>query len=305
MPDPRRLPARAGAAGLAALILLAAGCTDGPGRPPVFADAAVRPEAGATDVGFEDAGFEDAGPRDVPVFVPDSGPPPAYPFTGQFGILNDSSPLFAREVQGRLHLVVGGFPFNYVGTIDEAGRVAVASAELAASGCPEPKITGRYARADTTFQLVHQTCNGQGQTVRSELTGAFFQGFVPEVSGTYEVRMGVTQDPTNCFGLGPVGPSGWWGLSVAADRTVALFVADDPVGPPAVYFGRATGDLSSFSALHHLDAAPNGPQMAAQVQLSQPTALDPVQITGTRDVFHPDTGCTFSVAFSGVRVDAP
>lgn len=299
------MPAGARAAGLAALILAA--CTDGPGRPPVYTDASVTPEAGVEDTGPADAGEpEDSGPQDVLVVLPDSGPLPEYAFTGQFGILNDSNPLFAREVQGYLQLVVAGLPYDYVGTIDADGNVAVVSTELAGSGCPEPRITGRYTRTDTTFELLHKTCNAAGDPVSSTIRGGFFQDFNPAVSGTYEVTMAVTRDLANCFGLGPVGGRAYWGLSVAADRTVSLFVAADPVGPPAAYFGRFTSqDLSAFSAIHHLDATNDGPQVAMQAQLSQPTANDPVQIAGTRDVYLPETGCTISVEFSGVRVDAP
>jgi hypothetical protein len=283
-----------------------AACTDGPGRPPTFADAAVRPEAGPTDSGPPpDAGFEDAGPRDVPVFVPDSGPLPEYAFSGQFGILNANDPLFAREVQGRLQLVIGGFPFSYLGTISEDGVVDLASAELAASGCPEARITGRYSRTDTTFQLTHTTCNASGEPLRATLTGAYFQDFIPSVSGAYTVEQAVVRDITNCFGLGPVPGEAHWGLSVASDRTVSLFVADDPVGPSVAYFGRATSELTSFDALHHLDADINGTAFAVRAELAQPNAHEPVQLSGSRDVVLPDRGCTISVQFSGVRVAAP
>lgn len=288
---------------LAPLALVA--CSPGVGRDPVYPDAAVRAEAGVPDVGPPDAGSADAGPRDVPVFLPDSGPRPRFPFTGVFSILDDPASLFAREVQGRLHIVVGDFPYTYVGTIDEDGAVDLGSTELTASGCPEPRITGTYSREDTLHMLLHETCNGRGEPVSANLRGGFVADFDPAVSGEYEVRMQVVTDPMGCFGLGPVPQAGRWGLDVLSDRTLAVFVAYDPVGPPAVYFGRAQANLSSFTAVHHLDAQVNGPQVAMSAQLVQPTANDPVQMIGTRDVYLPDTGCTFSVSFEATRVAAP
>ncbi len=290
--------------GLSLLSLVA--CSPGVGRAPVFADAAVVAEAGVTDSGPADAGFVDSGPRDVPVFFPDAGPPPpAYDFTGVYGILNSSDLLFAREVRGQLHLVVGAFPYTYTGSIDGSGEVDLISPELANSQCPEARITGRFSRSDTLFQLEHQTCNTSGEPLNGQIRGGFARNYDDRVSGEYEVRMAVTVDATNCIGLGVVQDSGYWGVSLLDDRTVAVFVAEDPLGAPAVYFGRAQQNLSGFDALQHFDAATNGAQFSMRAQIDLISALEPVRISGTRDVFLPETGCTFTVNFEATRIQAP
>lgn len=287
-------------------LLTVVSCSPGVGRSPVFPDAAVRPEAGIADSGPPDAGFVDAGPRDVPVFLPDTGPPPPlYDFTGSYGILNSSDALFAREVRGELHLVIGAFPYTYTGTIDAAGQVDLTSPELANSGCPEARITGTFSRPDTLFDLQHQTCNTAGEPLNGQIRGGFASNYDDRVSGEYEVRMEVINDVTNCIGLGVLSDPGYWGVSVLSDRTIAVFVAEDPAAAPAVYFGRAQQDLSGFDALQHLDAAANGSQFAMRARIELISALDPVRIVGTRDVFRPGTGCTFTVSFEASRISAP
>jgi len=313
MPDSKGLPPRSAPRGLAqtlgastaTLLLVAVGCSPGVGRDPVFPDAMVRLEAGVIDVGPADAGVKDSGPQDVPVFLPDSGPAPSFPFTGVFGILGDPSPLFAREVQGMLHVVIGDFPYTYIGTIDEAGQVDLRSAELAGSNCTQARITGTYARADALHDLLHQTCNAQGGPVSAEIRGGFNGDYDARVSGEYEVEVTVTGDVSNCFGLGTIPDKGAWGVSLLPDRTIAVFTARDPVGPAVAYFGRAETDLSGFSALHHLDASGTGTQFAMTARFEQPSALDPMQIVGTRDLILPDLGCTLSASFVGTRVTAP
>lgn len=290
---------------LAVGLLVVTACSPGVGRDPVYPDATVTPEAGPQDALPKDVGFADAGPRDVDVFTPDATPLPSFPFTGVFGILDDSAPLFAREVQGRLQIVVGDFPYVYVGTIDESGAVDLGSGELSASGCPEPRIHGTYSRSDALFMLDHETCNAQGQPVASEIRGGFRNDFESTVSGEYDVQMQVVTDASGCFGLGPIPETGRWGLSALPDGTLSMFVAHDPVGPPAVYFGRVNSAGSAFAATHHLDAASNGPQLAMQARFDQPTANDPLKVIGTRDVIRPADGCTFSVAFEATRLASP
>lgn len=289
---------------LAGLVALAAGCSPGVGRDPSYPDATVRAEAGVGEAGFPDAGFADTGPRDVPVFLPDSGPPPSFPFTGVFGILGDNASLFAREVQGRLHVVIGDYPYTYVGTIGEGGAVDLVSTELQGSGCSGARIFGTYSRADALHALTHETCNNQLEPLRSQIQGGFLADYDPQISGEYEVTMQVTSDVTNCFGLGPVAETGRWGLNMLGDRSLAVFVADDPVGPPAVYFGRAQAGLAGLTAAHHLDANPTGQQVAMQARIEQIDSTQPVRLIGTRDVYL-STGCTFTVAFEATRVAAP
>ena len=219
--------------------------------------------------------------------------------------MDSPASLFAREVQGHLHVVIGDFPYTYLGTIDEAGRVDLFSPELSASGCPEPRLTGTYSRPDALHSLLHETCNARGEPIRAELRGGFVADFDPRLSGEYEVEMQVTSDVTGCIGLGPVPERGRWGLDLLGDATLAVFVAEDPVGPPAVYFGRAQPDLSAFTATHHLDATANGPQVAMQARVEAVSANDPVRLVGSRDVFLPATGCTFSVGFEATRVAGP
>lgn len=290
---------------VAGLALAASACSPGVGRDPVFPDATVRVEAGVPDVGFVDAGFRDAGPQDVPVFLPDAGPPARYPFTGVFGILGDPSLLYAREVQGRLHVVVGGFPYSYVGTISEAGQVDLRSPELEASNCTIPVLRGTYSRPDALHDLLHQTCNAQGQAISSQLRGGFIQDYDAQVSGEYEVQTRVTTDIMNCMGLGPIPETGHWGVNLLSDGTIAVFVAWDPVRANMVYFGRAQGDLSAFTALNYATADTGGTQYAMQARFEQLTALDPVRILGSRDVYLPQEGCTVSVAFEATRVAGP
>lgn len=285
---------------LLGLVALAAACSPGPGRAPVFADAAVRPEAGVIDAGFFDSGVNDA------AVVPfDAGPPPEFPFTGVFGIVDDANPLFAREVQGQLHLVVGAFPYTYVGTIDEAGRVDVSSAELAGSGCTINGITGTYARTDALYDLQHVTCNARGETVESRLQGAFTADYDGTWSGAYAVRMEVVTDVMGCLGLGALEDPGLWSLSLLGDGSVAIFVAEDPLAAGVVYFGRARPDRTSFTALQHLDANANGPQVSMQGMMALPMNDVPASFSGRRDVFLPETACTVSVAYVAERVAAP
>lgn len=292
---------RLGALGL----LAAAACSPGPGRDPVFPDAGARPEAGPIDAGAPDAAPRDAGPADVPVFLPDAGPSPAFPFTGVFGILNDGAPLFAREVGGRLHVVVGDFPYSYLGTIDPEGQVELGGPPLAASGCPEPGLSGRYSRPDTLYDLVHASCTPRGEPFTAALRGGFEADFDPRVSGEYTVRVEVTSDVTGCVGLGPVSEEARWAISALSDRTLVVFTADDPLAEPAAYFGRAQPDFSAFAASQYLEASTGGPQVSLQGRFVQASVNDPLRVEGTRDVHRRETGCTFSARFEGIRVAAP
>lgn len=285
-----------------AAVALAA-CTPGVGRPPVARDAEPAMDAAQPDAEvYPDAEPVDAGPSDVGLYMPDSGEVPSFPFTGEFGILNDNESLFAREVDDRLMLIVGDQPFVYVGTIDDDGNVATTSPVLERSGCPLARITGRYDRGAATYRLRHETCSVQGGMVDAEIFGGFASDYVGP-SGVYALTSSVVQDLLGCSDA--VAPQAMKiGINILPSGTVAAFTGVDVVSEPGVYVGRLSGEGTGFSAIQRIDA--NGSQQfAMSVVFMQVSTNDPITLTGERDVWDPEQNCSFQVTLSGERVEAP
>lgn len=293
------------ASGVAAsgLVALAAACSPGPGRDPVYPDASIRlRDAAAADAELQpDATIPDVGPYDGAVELPDAGPPPSYPMSGVFGFFDGSGKLYAREVDGWLSLYLGDFqavtstPYHYTGTISEDGEVETVSAELMGRGCKSARIYGRYDRASANFVLTHETCNQSGQPLVSGLTGGFEVNFDPARSGIFELQATVT-GTGGCW-EGPTSAVVRYGVDFIATGAMSVFCADDLLGFQQFYLGQ--GDREAFSALDSSFG------MAITGAFTMVTALDPVRLRAERDAFDPVTGCGFHISLDGVRVELP
>jgi hypothetical protein len=281
------------------------GCTEGPGRDPFYADAAVVRDATPMDLGFFDSGqFRDAGPEDVPVTVADGGLLPDAPFTGVFGILNSSSSLFAREVDGRLQLIVDDFPYTYVGTITPDGVVNTQSPELTRSGCLVATISGTYDRQGAVFNLEHRTCNAQNDPLSSTMTGGFVENYLPQYSGVYSVDARVVADLQGCYDApGPVIPA-TFALSVVASGRTFFFAVDDLVEGNAVAFGTTTSQ-GAFQLMQHTSAGGNGRTFVLSGTLSRLTVSDPWIVELDRGVWDPVEDCPFTIEATGTRIAFP
>lgn len=282
-----------------ALVLVCA-CSPGPGRTPTYPDARVIEDAEPLDRGVPDFGFYDAGPRDVPIGLPDTGPPPSYPFTGVFGVLN-GDPIYAREVDGRLSLIVGAPPYHYEGTIDAAGNVATRSAVLERSGCGEATLNGQYQRSVAAFALNHLTCNQTGAPLRSDLSGAFSDDPLREWSGNYELQVSVVRADVTCGDL--MAGTERWGVSVYPPNTVVIFAAHGLIDWPMLYLGNAGG--AGFSTLHRASNQPGDATFGLSGTFARASANDPPSITAERNGFDPRTGCTYQLRATGVRIQTP
>ena len=240
-----------------------------------------------------DVGFMDAGSPDLPVL--DMGPPPAFPFTGVFGILNTPDALVAQEVDGVLMAIVGRPPYIYVGTISEGGDVDLTSHVILRSGCGQARLTGIYDRVNAVFELTHTVCSEDtGLPVTSMIRGGFGQDFDPGASGIYELTATPTPvgDP-GCYMGGP--QSVRYGVSSLADGTVIIFTAHDLIEEPAVYIGQPVSGGGIQTAL-----PVEGHAFSAFFE--QVTANDPLRMTGERDVFQPQGPCFFRIVVEGERV---
>lgn len=302
----RRMERRTFVIAGSALVSLAAACTDGPGRAPMFADAAEPRDLGFEDARtFADARVPDAGMPDSAVELPDTGRPPDYPFSGIFSILNDANPLYAREVQGRLHLVIGGHPYTYTGTITPSGRVDLVSPVLLRSGCAEARITGDYERPVAAFFLTHVTCNAQGQRVEGQLRGGFTSDFNPFLSGVYQLEIQRVVQPSPCY-FGPALPQpALYGVSVAPPNLVGIFTAHDMVAP-TWYGGNLDDSDATFGGLERLFVNPTAldPSLRGQFLLG-PGIDDPPRLVIDRDIWDLQRGCGYSLHLEGERIAAP
>lgn len=286
------------------------GCSPGPGRDPEFPDGGPVRDVGPRDSGpGRDAGFRDGGPRDANVMLRDGGPQQEYPFTGVFEIYDSAQQLFARELDGKLMLIVGGPPYIYTGTIDADGDFDLTSPGLTASGCNNPRITGSYERTSTLYVISYRSCNAQLEVFETQLRGLFANDYDHLRSGTYEVDATIFANITNCWG-GDTTTSGWrWAASfLDAGNTVILFAATDFVDVPNVYIGTYESGSYAFRATHHVTANSNGEGYAMSASFSQPTLNDPLVMSGQRDVYDatgPIGPCFFTVNFGGPRVASP
>ncbi len=286
------------------LILACAACTQGPGRTPIFPDTGVEEDAGPRDATIFDAAPVDTGQDyDAGFQVTDTGPKMSFPFTGVFGILNSSSPLFAREVDGKLSLVVSDFPYVYTGTIANDGTVDTTGTSLMRAGCAVAKITGKYDRDGAQYVMTHRTCNAQGAPLVSTIMGGFTQNFVESVSGVFELRITVMSNPNGCYS-GQDGALVRYGFDFLPNGVVQIFTAEDVISTPAWYEGQSAGD-GSFSATQKLTPQDPNPTTSMMGQFTQPTANDPLRFSGNRDIYDPVKMCGFSVLLSGTRTIAP
>ncbi len=284
-------------------LLLLAACGPGVGRPAMIFDAGERAEAGPIDADvFPDANVvRDAGRGDVGLFVPDSGDTTRFPFTGVFGILNASESLFAREVGDRLMLIAGRPPYIYTGTIDEDGNVDTTSGQLTRSGCAIARITGTYDRVAATYQLLHETCSSvDGTPLSSTIRGGFSQDYAG-ASGVYDLTATLIIDLNGCADNNQPQPVRF-GVDLLSDGSVVVFAGIDVVSEPGVYVGRLTG--SGFSAIQDLDVG-GSQQFAMSGTFMQANANQPVMLSGERDVYSPEGGCTYRIMFDGARAESP
>lgn len=275
------------------------------GRPPLVPDAAL--DAAAPDAVPRDAAPVDAaGAPDSGGFdggANDAGPPVRYPFTGVFGIVNDASLLYAREVDGQLLLTVGRFPYVYFGQVDREGQVSADGPVLEAGGCPQARITGTYDRFTATFDLVHRTCNAQILPVEGRIRGGFGQDFSFARSGEYDLQASVTLDLAGCY-RGPDPVAVRYAVNQLDDRQLQVFTVNDPTGQATVYIGQLQPGLERANLTRTL--SPTGTSgLAMTVLFSRVTALDPWRLTGSQDVYDAVRDCTYRVELDGVRVRAP
>lgn len=285
------------------LVLFASACTEGPGRDPVIRDSGVVTDSGIFDLGFYDSGVDrDAGPSDVPIGVSDSGVPPEYPFTGVFGILDSASLLYAREVNGRIHLVVDRFPYNYDGTISPEGEVDAVGPELTVGGCLVARIRGTYDRVNALFELLHETCNQNNQALSSTMRGGFLEDFDHNYSGVYRLDAQVVFDPNHCYDQPAPTIRVLWALDFFGTGQTVLWAVDDFFDYPATAFGTRTS-ATAFVATQDLSSG-SGQSFASSGSFTQVGAFEP-EVRIRRDVFNPDRGCSFSVEAIGPRIDSP
>jgi len=288
---------------LIALTLAAssAACSE-PGRLPAFDDAAPRFEAGQRDAEPAPDAIADAGAPDSEVVLFDSGEPPLnFAFTGVWQIDNDQNRLFAREVMGKVAIIIGGTPYVYTGTIEANGDVTTTSPRLLRSGCPDAHITGSFQRMSSAIFLSHVTCGGAGPFTAA-INGGFETNFRPGISGIYRVAGLVMGDSVPPCYAGAPGPfEMFWGINVGpSDNTIVLFTAHDVVAESAVYVGRLDNDgrfdatESLFAEVGRSDVAMRGTFTAA--------GLDPAHINGSRDVYDAQRRCTFTIGFDGTKV---
>ncbi len=299
---------RARAASGALLLASLAACSEGAGRPPVFPDAELLFDAAPVDFGPRiDAGL-DAGFAPSDVELVDSGPPAAFPFSGVYSYLGGADRLLAREVRGRVSIIVGQPPFVYVGTIDGPGNVNLRSPLLERSGCDMATITGYYERPAAALFLRHQSCSVAGTAIDAQMRGGFDADFARPWSGVYlvEARVDPARDLRRCYqGMATV-QGLLWGVSViGATNTVIVHTAHDLIGSQTVYVGTAEAAGRTFAAVE--DQVYGLPQLRVSIQgqFIQNSVNDAPVIVGQRDVFDPVRNCTFPMQFVGTLIAGP
>lgn len=295
------------------LLLLLVACVPEPGRLPNYPDADPL-DAGQMD-GFEirDVRYDppDTGPVDSAIGLRDTGPPVSYPFTGVFVMNGSSEKLYAREVSGRLSLIVGSSPNEYIGLIDQNGNVRLGSEILNRTGCATSSITGVYERATAFYTLQRTGCDGSGQPFNQDLRGNLVpdprDDYESAYSGVYQLELTVMFNPGGCF-EGPMGPyTKRYGLSILPGATgVVVFTGEDIIGHPVNYIGVIDTQNLSIFANHRPFGAPNANvDVALTGQIAQFDPMGVPQFSGQQDVYDFDKQCGFSLVFSGERVDRP
>ncbi len=287
----------------AGMALLSLSCSKGVGRDPIYPDAqAIYPDAEPLDMGFIDEGVRDLGPQDVAIGVPDFGPPPWYPFTGVFKVYNSNVLIYAREVNNRLQLILGGHPEIYSGTIQDDGTVTLISPQLRRQGCPQASINGTFGRQDALFTLDYQNCDSSGMSQRETLDGVFQRDYLSHASGIYRLKITGLQDVMNCAS-DLMEKELTYAVSIREDQGMAIFTADDVISEAAAYVG--TLNDTSFTLFHYDSVGGQNQGVAFTGNFSQASANEEPKLVGERDVFRaegPLGPCTFKIFVEGHRV---
>ena len=286
------------------IAVIGLGCSRNPGRRATYDDAAVSADT-ATDPAWLDARIPepDAGflYADAGSFA-DASIPPSADFSGVWSMFDQSSDLYAREVESRLSLIVGGFPYVYTGTISASGQFELTSLILALSGCENPRIEGSFNRQNGFYTLSHESCDSQLRPFKADLRGSFKSWFEENRSGVYELTSQIVLDYDGCLGTLPTPTSAVYGVSVdGRTRQVAIFTAKGVSEIPLVYFGRYSVDDDGISATHTPAVGAVDGVTSLQIQFSQPNANVSPQLTGFRDFIDPLTYCRYRVQFEGQR----
>lgn len=261
--------------------------TDGPHLVP-WDD--VRTDAGAS---------EDAGPAPS-----DPEPQPKYFFTGVFGIAGSPQSVIAREVDGRLLLMIRRFPQVYVGDIDEAGQFSLKSPIQLRSGCAKAEIQGQFDRVALRYQLHYEGCEDTEPTpVTGNMEGRFMHAFDADRSGVFEGRAEVLSDA--CEPKADAATVRWtvnvYGF--APTLRMLMWPAIEPFSPDAAYFGVMDVEKQSLPGTAWSTQAE---QVAAggvglDGHFVQKNLNDPLVLSGRRQVFDPDSGCVYPLDFSLTR----
>ena len=295
-----------------ALVCVAA-CSPGVGRPGTVPDSGAPSDTGVSSGGGADAATDamdaaqtldagvdasDADPiRPVDAGEADAGITPGREMTGVYGILNDASPLVAREVDGQIMLVVGGFPYIYFGAIDDEGFVDATGPVLEEGGCPQAFLRGQFGRSTGAYIMTHRTCNARLEQIEGEIRGSLDADFLPAVSGIYDLQATVELDLMNCAPPGPA--SVRYAVDVLPDGRIQAFVVQGPSAPSG-YFGliQPNGQVANLERL--LPAQGGG--LAMRLVFSQETANDPVRLNGFQDLYDAERACAYRVSLDGVRI---
>jgi hypothetical protein len=296
----------------APLLLLAAlgasACSPTPGRPPAYPDAAAdaEPMDAPPPEPNPDASVYDGGPSDIATVFPDAG---NYPFTGLFGVPGigpfPMHVLFAREVDGKVNLLVDTLPYNFFGTITPDGQVTASSDLLERIGCAGASLTGNYDRSTAFYSLQYQACNAQGQTFSTNIHGAFGAAFAPG-SGVYQVAAAINLDNSGCYqGPQPIPTLTWAVNFLPGSNNLQVYTAEDLIAQPALYTGNYDTMSLQAATLERVEAQPSGNDVALTGQIVQITANMPPSLNGVRDVFDFNRNCGFRIQFQAVWTSGP
>ncbi len=277
----------------------------------LYDDAQVAPDRAPdlpADAGAQDAAplVPDTGPKDTGPSLLDAGGPPQFAFSGVWSIFDQSSFLYAREVDQNLNLIVGTCPYVYTGTIAASGDFELQGNSLIRSGCVGARIVGNFDRVSSFYTLNHTSCNTQAQPFTADLRGSFQSAFATARSGVYRLSANIVVDLQGCY-TGRRGPyEVIYGVSIdATTGKLAIFTAQDLIDQPMVYLGTYSMANDAFSAIHTPLSFTGPDDTALSARFEQFGSQDPVRLVGERDVIDPDTLCRFTMTVEGQRISAP
>lgn len=283
-------------------------CSSSPGRRATYDDASIPKDTGfettqpdarvpAVDAGFL---FADAGS------FADAATPISEDFSGVWSMFDQSAALYAREVESRLSLIVGAYPYVYTGTISQSGEFELTSLVLALSGCESPRIEGSFNRQNGFYTLNHDSCDSQSRPFTAAIRGSFQSRFESSRSGVYELSSQIVLDYDGCLGGLPASTTANYGVSIdAVSGQAAVFTATGVSEIPLVYLGRYSPADDGISATHTPFVGAVDGVTSLQIQFSQANANVPVQMSGFRDFVDALTFCRYRVQFDGYRSQAP